>query len=293
MHIDQFLDYLALEKRYSHNTIKSYKIDLEQLCVFLEENYPELVIDQIESKHLRAWIQFIAENATNRTISRKISSLKSYFKYLYKKEMIFSNPGLRLISPKKEKKLPEFVRKEVLNKYLDEFPTKEDFQSYRDRLIIELLYSTGIRLDELVTLTNDRIDLDSKYIRVIGKRNKERQIPITNRILPHFNNYERERRGLLKEKTEKKYFLTKKEQPIYHKLVYRIVKKFLVSITGDTKMSTHTLRHTFATHMLNNGADIYAIKELLGHSNLSATEIYTHNSYEQLLKVYKQAHPRA
>lgn len=293
MHIEQFMDYLAFEKNFSYNTIKSYRTDLEQLRIFLNENYSEITLQDLKLNHLRAWLQSQSENTSNKTIARKISAIKSYFKFLKKIKVVEKNPAIKLATPKKNKKLPLFVKQEAINQFLDQFPNKDDFQSYRDRLILELLYSTGIRLDELVTLSIDRVDLNNKIIRVIGKRNKERQIPITNRIIVHFNNYERSRKTLLNGANEANYFLTQKAQPIYPKLVYRIVKKFLVKITGDNAMSTHTMRHTFATHMLNNGADIYAIKEILGHSSLAATQVYTHNTYEQLKKVYNQAHPRA
>ena len=293
MLIDKFLTFLALEKRYSFNTLKSYKADLLQLFDFIEKNEASDDINKITFQFLRSWIRSLAETLSNKTIARKISALKAFFKFLHKEGYIEQNPAIKLKSPKQEKNLPAFVRKDLLNKHLDEFPNKENFKSYRDRLILELLYATGIRIDELVTLQIQKVDIENKTIQVIGKRNKERQIPISNRILVHFKNYERERKLLIINSDVNIYFRTQKGMPIYSKLVYRVVKKFLVNITGDTTLSTHTLRHTFATHMLNNGADIYVIKELLGHSNLSATQIYTHTTYEELLKIYKQAHPRA
>jgi len=237
-------------------------------------------------------VQSFPEEMANKSIARKISALKTYFRFLQKNGKILSNPAILLKVPRLEKDLPLFVNKDILNTQLDNFPTGEDFETSRNRLILELLYATGIRLDELVTLKTERVDLSNKTIIVHGKRDKERQLPITNRIIIHFKNYERYRK-IIDVNHSEYYFLTSKSEPIYSKLVYRIAKKFLGEITGDANMSTHTLRHTFATHMLNHGADIYAIKELLGHSNLMATQVYTHTTYEQLLKVYKQAHPRA
>jgi integrase/recombinase XerC len=293
MLITEFLDFLALEKRYSFNTLKSYKADLMQLFDFIEKNEKSGDLNHITFGFLRQWIQSLSQENTNRTIARKISALKSYFKFLHKEGKISHNPAIQLKSPKTDKNIPTFVRKELLNEELDKFKNNEDFKSYRDRLILELLYTTGIRLDELVTLKSEKIDILNKTIQVTGKRKKQRQIPITARIIVHIKNYERERSKVINEINPEVYFLTQKGIPIYSKLVYRTVKKFLVGITGDSSMSTHTLRHTFATHMLNNGADINAIKELLGHSNLMATQVYTHTTYEELLKVYKQAHPRA
>lgn len=292
MLIQEFLNYLVLEKRYSHHTVKSYKTDILQFLDFINhlENAPDL--SGVSLKILRTWVQSLPEDMANKSIARKISAIKTYFKYLHKNNKILMNQALLLKTPRLEKDLPVFVNKEILNKELDNFPTGDNFENSRDRLILELLYATGIRLDELVTLETNKVDLSLKTIIVQGKRNKQRQIPITNRILIHFKNYEKYRKTLEIQHVNV-YFLTKKGEPIYAKLVYRVVKKFLENITGDSTMSTHTMRHTFATHMLNNGADIYAIKELLGHSNLNATQVYTHTTYEHLLKVYKQAHPRA
>lgn len=292
MHRKKFLKYLEFQKKYSLHTINSYACDIEQFQLFCTENKFILFEDEIISdyKVLRKWIAALSSDSiSSRTINRKLSSLKTYYNFLIREGLIQNNPVSKIIRPKTKQNIPEFISNDNINLLLDSDIFSDDFEGIRDRLIIELLYCTGIRRAELIGL---RIkDLDNNTIKVTGKRNKQRIIP-----------YPKTLNNLLKEYLIKKeeintdsehMFLTNSGKQIYPKLVYRIVNKYISYFSSVKKKSPHILRHTFATHLLNNGADINAVKELLGHANLSATQIYTHNTFEKLNKIYKQAHPRA
>ena len=295
MQLEQFIQYLSSEKRYSPHTITAYSKDLQQFFGFIQKNYNVSDVLQINHQMIRVWImQLMDENITARTVNRKLSTLKTFYRFLRKEKIITANPMVKILPPKTNKPLPEFVSKEQMDLLFDEIIFESGFEGTRDRLIIEVFYFTGIRLAELVNLKNEDIDLGKQQLKVLGKRNKERIIPFGNLLGRSFNNYISVRDmkfGI--QSSAQIFFLTKKGTKIYKKLVYRAVNSYLSKVSTLKKRSPHVLRHTFATHMLNNGADLNAIKEILGHANLSATQVYTHNTIDKLKTIYNQAHPRA
>jgi len=295
MAIDKFKRYLEFEKRYSTHTLKAYQKDIEQFFSFLKETYAIESAKLISQVIIRSWlISLKEESISTRTINRKISCLKTFFRFLIKEGEIIDNPMLKILSPKTSKKLPIFIEEEKMEMLFDEVDFGEDFEATRDRLILDILYSTGIRLSELINLKLEDIDFIKYQIKVLGKRNKERIIPFSKGINNLILNYITLKNNYFSNRITDSYlFLSKTGKKAYPKLIYRLVNNYLSKITTLKKLSPHVLRHTFATHMLNNGAELNAIKELLGHANLSATQIYTHNSIDKLKKVYKQAHPRA
>ena len=288
MYIDVFLNFIKTEKRLSSHTVKSYSSDLKQFSKYLsKECNINSDINQVNFQTIRSWIVFLLENNINpRSVNRKISVLKSYYKFLIQEGILSYNPMIKIISPKTSKRLPSFVDKDDIQNLLDKVKFENNYIGNRDRLIIELFYVTGIRLSELINIKISDIDFNNNYIKVLGKRNKERLIPLSNNMTNKLKNY-------VNENHISEYLFNNKGKKMYSKLVYRLVKKHLNLVSSIDNKGPHVLRHTFATHMLNNGADINAIKELLGHSNLNATQVYTHNSIEKLKSVYNQAHPRA
>lgn len=230
---------------------------------------------------------------TARTTNRKISSLKTYFRYLLKEGVVTVNPLSKVLTPKLEKRLPVFVNERQMDHLLDDIEFGDDFSGFRNQMIIETFYNTGARLSELINLKVADVDINQRTIKVLGKRNKERIIPFNLLYCDLLSNYLKVRQDEFPDDRSGWVFLTDKGNKAYPRMVYRIVTRFLSMVTTSDKKSPHVLRHTFATHMLNQGADLNAIKELLGHANLSATEVYTHNTFEKLKSVYKQAHPRA
>jgi len=287
MHKEKFLHYLKHEKRYSIHTLLSYSTDLKQFTNFLSTEFSIKSIRKVNFQLVRSWIaKLLNDNISTRSVNRKITTLKTYFRFLIKEDVISESPMQKIISPKTSKRLPVFVEEIKMNQLLNEIDFGEGFVGQRDRLILELFYFTGIRLSELINLKMEDIDYSNSTILVLGKRKKERLIPLTSDILSKI-------KKLISSNKSKYLFTTEKGKQISTKQVYRLVNKYLGMVTTLDKKSPHILRHTFATHMLNNGADINAIKELLGHANLSATQVYTHNTIEKLKTVYKQAHPRA
>ncbi len=287
---DKFFRYLETEKRYSKHTLLSYKTDLEQFFAFA--NNSQSIVEDFNT--IRGWIIFLMENKNStRTINRKISTLKTYYKYLMREGKIEKNPLDKIVSPKMDSKLPQFVPEEDLEHVFSDDIFGKDFAGLRDMLVVEMLYTTGIRLSELRNLKHADVDLSQKTIKVLGKRQKERIIPITNNLIQTITSYISEKEELPFEVEQKYLLITDKGKHIYEKKIYRIVNHYLSLVTTISKKSPHILRHSFATHLLNNGADLNAIKELLGHANLSATQVYTHNTFEKLNKIYNQAHPRA
>ncbi|MCX6230597.1 MAG: tyrosine-type recombinase/integrase [Bacteroidetes bacterium] len=292
---DQFLQYIKYEKRYSPNTCIAYEHDLKQFFEFIQTNYSTKEITEINHQMMRAWLSSLMEAGVQaRSINRKITTLKSFYKFLLREKHITTNPTTKIISPKTPKKLPVYVEEANMEKLLeDEF--SDEYLELRNMLILEVLYDTGIRLTELINLKHEDIDMVNLSMKVLGKRNKERIIPISkllkDKILHFFE--VKNRLGLASMEKENFIFLTKNLKKLYTKLVYRVVYYYLSKITTINKKSPHVLRHSFATHMLNNGADLNAIKEILGHSNLTATQVYTHNTINKLKTIYKQAHPRA
>jgi len=295
MHKEKFLKYIEFRKKYSPHTINSYAHDISQFNIFCTETYninteQEIVTD---FKIIRRWISNLAlQENSSRTINRKLSSLRSYYNFLMREGFINSNPVIKIVRPKTEKKLPEFVSEDDINVLLDSGELfNNDFEGTRDKLIVELLYGTGIRRAELIGINISDIDIEKRTIKVTGKGNKQRIIPFPKVVVLVFDKYITFRNEILTDTN--KLLITKSGKPVYPNLVYRVVTKNISLVSSIKKSSPHTLRHSYATHLLNNGADINAVKELLGHANLSATQIYTHNTFEKLNKIYKQAHPRA
>lgn len=291
-HQESFIHFLTYEKRNSSHTVVAYQNDLDQFVQFCTEMTGEFDIKTMDRKLVREWVvRMMEEKLSPRSVRRKISSLSAFFRYLMKQEIVEANPVHDLPLPKVRKRLPGFVEESSLNHLLDDGFFPEGFTGVRDKLVIALLYGTGIRLNELLTLTDAHVDLGQYQIKVLGKRNKERIIPFSRSLRPQIEAYLREREALFGAGCGR-LVVTGKGEPVYEKLVYRIVKGYLAQVTLSEKKSPHILRHTYATHLLNKGADLNAVKELLGHANLGATEIYTHTTFEKLHSIYKQAHPR-
>ncbi len=289
-----FFNYLQYEKHYAPATLRSYKNDLYSFYSFCYENYKIEYIEDIKYGHIREWILYLIEkNYANSSITRKISGIQSYVKYLLREEYITRNPLDNINLPKREKQLPQFLKEQEINTLLDSNLFPDNFEGKRDRLIILILYNLGVRVNELVNIRCSHIDLYDNTIKVLGKGNKERLLPLNKELSSTVQDYYLYRAEIKLNINKDYLFLTKRGTKIYERLVYRVVYKYLQRVTTVSKKSPHILRHTFATHMLNNGADLHTIKMLLGHANLSATEIYTHNSFETLKRIYKQAHPRA
>lgn len=284
--LDQFIYYLQVEKRYSNHTLEAYQKDLEQFNAYISQLQLSLI--ETNKRIIRNWmIQLLDEGQTTKTIHRKISSLRAFYKWLMQCNKIATNPLLGVTVPKLQKRIPEFVKEqEMIN--LDQKIFPDTMEGLRDHLMIELFYQTGIRLSELIELKTN--DINSKQIKVLGKRNKERIIPISKELYSLYLGYLD-----LKQKAQivnEYVFVRSNGNKIYEKLVYRKINYYLGLVTRMDKRSPHVLRHTFATHLLNNGAGLEVLKEVLGHSSLSATQVYTHNSFRQLTNIYSQAHPR-
>ncbi len=289
----KFIDYLRVERNYSSHTEISYLNDISQFEKFIIREKKTFDVQKINKDDIRIWIAEMMKSGTSpRTIKRKLSAVKSFFKYLKKQNVVENNPTQYVIAPKIPKKLPSFANDAQLTKILDESIDTDDFEIVRNHTILELLYVTGMRRAELLSLKVSDIDTFSKTLKVTGKRNKQRIIPLSDNILQKINEYILIRDEKVENKTEK-LFVKKDGREMYPALVYKIIHEQLGSISTLSKKSPHVLRHSFATEMLNNGAEINAVKELLGHSSLSSTEVYTHVTFEELKKVYNQAHPRA
>jgi len=287
-----YINYIKAVKRYSEHTLKSYQTDLTQFSDFCIKEY-QLNINNANHKIIRSWLALLLESGlSSRTANRKLSSLRAYYKYLRTNGLDIDDHFAKIISPKQEKRLAVFVEEDKMELLLDDVFSSSTFEAVRDKLIIHLFYTTGIRVSELINLETKNLNLQEMNILVLGKRKKERIIPLCKEILPDIKLYIKKKQYLKGETEHPYFFITKKGKKTYYKLVYRVVNYYLSKVTTISKKSPHVLRHTFATHMLNNGADLNIIKEILGHANLSATQIYTHNTIEKLNKVYKNAHPR-
>ncbi len=294
MSFKSFVDYLLFEKKYSKLTVSAYENDLNSFKEFIKTEYDSEEIQQVNYPQIRNWIVNLVEtNISNRSINRKISSLNTYYKFLLKIHEIKINPLVKHKALKTSKKIQIPFSETEINMVLDELHFDNDFEGVRNRLIIELFYSTGIRRIELVELKLTSADFNSKTLKVLGKRNKERIVPLIKPVLDTLNKYLILRSELDKVVDIDNLFLTKKGVKIYETLVYRIINDYFSIASTKVKKSPHILRHSFATHLLNQGADLNAVKELLGHSSLAATQVYTHNSIAELKKVHINAHPRS
>jgi integrase/recombinase XerC len=292
MPIDSFLNYLTLEKKYSKHTIIAYQNDLNTFQIFCKKEYNTKSIIHVNYAQIRTWIvSLVNAKVSNSTINRKVSSLKSFYKFLQKTKQIEINPLLKHQALKVSKQIQvPFSEKEILE-VLNSVEEVNDFESVRNKLIVELFYSTGIRRSELINLKISNIDFANETVKVLGKRSKERYIPLIKPALKSLNEYIDFRAKI--ETDEPYLLLTKKGKKIYDTLVYRVINNYFSSVSSKVKRSPHIIRHSFATHLLNEGADLNAVKELLGHSSLASTQVYTHSSLGKLKKVYNQAHPRS
>lgn len=291
--LQAYQEYLQKEKNYSLLTLRAYLDDINSFQNYLSNNHEELSLEQINYSHVRSWIVVLVENGmANKSINRKISSLKSYYRFLLKIKQITFNPLSKHKSLKVPKKVQIPFSEKELNNVLDINFLENDFESIRDKLIIELFYTTGIRRAELINLKINNIDVYNKTLKVLGKRNKERIIPLLDCTIDLIDIYKLQRLKLESIQNPDVLILTKKGKILSETFVYRMINSYFSTISEKVKKSPHVLRHTFATHLLNNGADLNSVKELLGHASLSSTQIYTHSSLSELQQVYKEAHPR-
>jgi integrase/recombinase XerC len=299
--IQSFLDYLKFEKRYSPHTSISYETDLISFFDFLHVQFGELQLKEISHSFIRSWLADLkGKGISSKSINRKISSLRSFFKYHLKTGSIEATPMGKVISPKVSKRLPVFVKEEETKQLIETLNgATEDWKSLNAKMLITLFYTTGMRLSELINLKEKQLDPGRSQIKVLGKGNKERIIPVSQEVSRHIEEYKELKRKefghepAFEEKTGDCLLVTEKGKRLYPKYAYLLVKKYLGQAGTLDKKSPHVLRHTFATHLMNSGADLNAVKELLGHSSLASTQVYTHNSIEKLRNVYKKAHPKA
>jgi len=292
--MDLFFKYLTYEKRYSPHTLTSYRTDLGRFAEYLKQTYQ--ISDPAEADHtiIRSWIvSLLQEKMEARSVNRKIACLRSYYKFLLKNGQISQNPMLKVTAPKAGKKLPAFLPQETMQQLFEQIEFPQTFEGWRDKTVLELLYGTGMRLSELISLTENAIDFSKKTLKVLGKGQKERIIPINGSLEQCLQTYLQFKTAEFPDNKPAALLVTAKGQPLYPKLVYRIVKNYTGMVTTSQHRNPHMLRHTFATHLLDNGADLNAIKELLGHSSLAATQVYTHNSIEKLKAIFEKAHPKA
>ncbi len=293
MFIDTFLKYLRFERNYSEKTIVSYRIDLEEFEDYLKKVDAEKNLVTADADLVRSWMVYLMEKGRSvATVNRKLSSLRSFYRFLLRRRVVDLDPMLKVVGPKKQKTLPSFLRVQEMDRLLDECSVNEGFEGVRDRLILEMFYATGIRLSELIGLSDADVNLSAKLLKVTGKRNKQRLIPFGEELWMDLLGYIKLRNETLPDRDDA-LFVRKDGKRMYPELVYKIVKRNLSKVVSLKKRSPHVLRHTFATAMLNDNAELQSVKELLGHESLVTTEVYTHTTFEELKKVYEQAHPRA
>ncbi|MEM1324816.1 MAG: tyrosine-type recombinase/integrase [Bacteroidota bacterium] len=294
MPIPDFLKYLKNERRVSPHTLTAYTTDLQQFVDFMELRYEQTDLVSVHGKQIRQWIVYMLENGkTPRTTHRKLATLKAFYKYLRERKGLETDPMLKVIAPKVGKRLPSYVEEPKMEILLEDIEFPDTYSGQRDYLMIELMYMTGLRRSELIQLTERDIDYSNGMMRISGKGKKQRLVPLVGDMTDRIQAFLTVKRSTFPDAEYKELFYTDKGKPLYPKLVYNIVNRYLSKVTTTERRSPHTLRHSFATHLSNNGAELNAVKELLGHSSLASTQVYTHNSIEQLKKAYKQAHPKA
>ncbi|MGB5820397.1 MAG: tyrosine-type recombinase/integrase [Saonia sp.] len=294
MSLPSFISYLSLEKNYSMHTVKAYEKDIQAFADFCNDEYEMNVIDDVDYTIIRSWIiNLVDQDISNRSINRKIASLKAYYKFLLKLEKINKNPLAKHKALKTAKKIEIPFSENEMENVLFQLPFEDSFEGVRDKLVIELLYTTGIRRSELINLKLRDLNRSQQTLKVLGKRNKERLLPLLPTTLHLLERYFEQRQDLKEIVDDEYIFLSKSGNKIYNTLVYRIINRYFSEVSSKVKKSPHILRHTFATHLLNKGADLNSVKELLGHSSLASTQVYTHNSIAELKKVHLSAHPRS
>lgn len=292
-HIPEFLRYIRFEKRMSEHTFIAYQSDLSQFLDYVQQQFELEDAVMVKHTHIRSWLAYQKEHsAGERTLQRKISSLRALFKYLMKTGVVIANPTKQITNPKAPKRLPVYLEEKDTRNLTTAMAYAEGFEGATERLIVELLYQTGMRRAELVHLKESDIEFSRKQIRILGKRNKERMVPVGEELLIDIRCYMDEKRKIFNKPDGILLFL-KSGKPVYDQYVYRVIKERLKDITTLTKKSPHVMRHTFATQLSNNGAELNAVKELLGHSSLAATQVYTHNNIQRLKEVYRKAHPKS
>lgn len=291
MHVEEFIDHLRKEKRYSQHTLSSYLKDISQFRDHIIETFEATTVSEVSHFYIRSWmVQLMDKGITARSINRKLSALRTYFKYLMRQGVIKKDPTLKIDPPKTSKRLPVYLERAQTERLFEIADMAEGFEGARDRAILEILYGTGMRKAELIALKDSDVDFAQRQIKVLGKGNKERIVPISEGSVATIKDYIELRNEQFVTDT---LLVTDKGAPLYPKLVYNIVRKFLNLVTTLEKKSPHVLRHTFATHLSNSGAELNAVKDLLGHSSLAATQVYTHNNIEKLKEVFKRSHPKA
>ncbi len=289
-----FLDYLKFEKRYSVHTLTSYETDLVDFIDYLNTQFGAVSLEQVSHNFIRSWLAYLkSKGLTGKSINRKISSLKSFFKYHLRIGEIESTPMANVISPKMSKRLPVFVKEEDTRQMILALGrSTENWKSLNARMLITIFYATGMRLSELINLREKQIDAGKGQIKVLGKGNKERIIPVSPELVKDMRNYQHLKKKEF-EQADDFFLVTEKGKKLYPKYAYLLVRQVLGEASTLDKKSPHVLRHSFATHLMNNGADLNAVKELLGHSNLASTQVYTHNTIEKLKDVHRKSHPKA
>lgn len=292
MMIEAFLDYLRFERNYSEHTVVAYETDLRQFGDFLKSVGEELDYTNVDSDLIRSWVVTLMDSSKSTSVNRKLSSLRSFYRFLMKRGKTTVNPLAKIAGPKNSKPLPTFLRENDMDRLLDEISYGEGFEAVRDRMILETFYATGMRLSELVGLNDTDVDFSAMQMKVTGKRNKQRLIPFAGELAADLREYIIIRNETIPERSDA-FFVLKNGKRMYPEKVYGIVRRNLAKVVSVKKKSPHVLRHTFATAMLNHEAELKSVKELLGHESLATTEIYTHTTFEELKKVYEQAHPRA
>ncbi len=293
MLIQSFINYIQFEKRYSQHTVRAYKDDLEQFFLFLNEDYGETALGDIKTIYIRTWLAALKEGGmTAKSLNRKISTLKSFFKFHLRQGSITTDPTTTLITPKIHKRLPAFITEKDIDRLFNEITFPDDWTGRTERLILMLLYQTGMRLSELIQLKPGHTDVFNGKLKILGKGNKERILPISKDLAAAIKSYLDLKKTELPEAAKDVILVDASGKVLQPRWVYGVVTKYLAQVTTIEKKSPHVLRHTFATHLMNNGAEMNAVKELLGHSSLASTQVYTHNTIERLKEVYKKAHPK-